>query len=87
MSERDRYEHAEAISAVLKAGLWEQIGDLPDRYMDWIDVNALACEVVASVAIPDRSFRDDRGRRWEWCGGEEGTWEWRITAWPKGDGS
>ena len=30
-------------------------------------------------AIPDRSFTDDQGRTWEWCGGEPGTWAWRIT--------
>jgi hypothetical protein len=29
--------------------------------------------------IPDRMFVDDLGRRWEWCGGESGTWAWRIT--------
>lgn len=69
------------IAAVLTAELAGQLDDLPDRYVDWIDVDALASEVVHSVAIPDRTFRDDQGRRWEWCGGEEGTWEWRITAW------
>ena len=29
--------------------------------------------------IPDRTFVDDLGRRWEWCGGQPGTWAWRIT--------
>lgn len=29
---------------------------------------------------PDRSFIDDRGHHWEWCGGEEGTWAWRRTS-------
>lgn len=29
---------------------------------------------------PDRKFTDDLGRRWEWCGGIEGTWAWRVTA-------
>ncbi|MCH9731655.1 MAG: hypothetical protein K0U84_18595 [Actinomycetia bacterium] len=28
---------------------------------------------------PDRVFIDDRGHRWEWCGGEQGTWAWRMT--------
>lgn len=32
-----------------------------------------------SESVPDRVFNDDRGRRWEWCGGETGTWAWRIT--------
>ena len=27
-----------------------------------------------------RTFVDDLGRRWEWCGGEEGTWAWRVTS-------
>ena len=30
-------------------------------------------------AAPARTFIDDLGRRWEWCGGVEGTWAWRIT--------
>ena len=29
--------------------------------------------------IPNRSFIDDRNNRWEWCGGEPGTWAWRMT--------
>lgn len=29
--------------------------------------------------IPERTFVDDLGRRWEWCGGQPGTWAWRIT--------
>ena len=32
-----------------------------------------------SPEIPDRTFIDDFGRRWEWCGGQPGTWAWRIT--------
>lgn len=28
---------------------------------------------------PPRKFVDDLGRRWEYCGGVEGTWAWRIT--------
>ena len=30
--------------------------------------------------IPDRTHIDDQGRLWEWCGGQPGTWAWRITA-------
>lgn len=30
-------------------------------------------------SIPDRTFVDDHGRTWEWCGGQDGTWAWRIT--------
>jgi len=26
-----------------------------------------------------RTFVDDLGRRWEWCGGQPGTWAWRVT--------
>jgi hypothetical protein len=29
--------------------------------------------------IPDRKFIDDLGRQWEWCGGTEDTWAWRVT--------
>ena len=29
--------------------------------------------------IPDRTFIDDFGRTWQWCGGEPDTWAWRIT--------
>ena len=32
-----------------------------------------------AVNTPDRTFVDDLGRQWEWCGGEAGTWAWRIT--------
>jgi hypothetical protein len=35
------------------------------------------------AAIPDRDFVDDMGRRWEWCGGIEGTWAWRVTHIPR----
>lgn len=41
--------------------------------------NKLAREVAA---MPDRTFVDDRGFTWEWCGGEPGTWAWRRTARP-----
>ena len=30
-------------------------------------------------SIPDRTHTDDQGRVWEWCGGEPGTWAWRVT--------
>lgn len=30
--------------------------------------------------IPDRTFIDNLGQRWEWCGGAPGTWAWRITS-------
>ena len=29
--------------------------------------------------IPDRTHTDDQGRTWEWCGGQPGTWAWRVT--------
>lgn len=35
--------------------------------------------VPAREAAPERTFIDDRGYRWEWCGGEPGTWAWRRT--------
>lgn len=34
---------------------------------------------MTNPRIPDRTFIDDLGRRWEWCGGEPDTWAWRIT--------
>ena len=34
---------------------------------------------LLSGGIPDRTFVDDLGRRWEWCGGVPGTWAWRVT--------
>lgn len=34
---------------------------------------------MSDPQIPDRTFIDDYGRRWEWCGGQPGTWAWRIT--------
>jgi hypothetical protein len=33
-----------------------------------------------AVDVPDRAFIDDQGRRWEWCGGQPGTWAWRMTS-------
>lgn len=35
-----------------------------------------------SSGIPSRAFIDDLGRRWEWCGGTDGSWQWRITKLP-----
>lgn len=35
--------------------------------------------VIRELNIPDRTHVDDEGRVWEWCGGEPGTWAWRIT--------
>ncbi|ODR16599.1 hypothetical protein BHQ23_29300 [Mycobacterium gordonae] len=32
-----------------------------------------------STNVPDRTFVDDQGRLWEWCGGQPETWAWRIT--------
>ena len=39
----------------------------------------LADAVIRELNIPDRTHVDDEGRVWEWCGGEPGTWAWRIT--------
>jgi hypothetical protein len=48
---------------------------LKDVYRD--DADAVIAELGA---IPDRQHTDDEGRIWEWCGGQPGTWAWRITA-------
>jgi hypothetical protein len=42
-------------------------------------VDHLAAAVAEALQVPDRQFIDDLGRRWEWCGGVEGTWAWRVT--------
>ena len=34
---------------------------------------------MSDDSTPDRTFVDDLGRRWEWCGGQPGTWAWRVT--------
>lgn len=48
-------------------------------YDDWLGFAADA--VIRELGpIPDRTHTDDQGRTWEWCGGETGTWAWRITA-------
>lgn len=50
---------------------------------DWCSDNPLyedmADAVIRELNIPDRTHVDDEGRVWEWCGGEPGTWAWRIT--------
>ena len=40
----------------------------------------LAGAIASELNIPDRTHVDDQGRAWEWCGGQPGTWAWRITA-------
>ena len=44
----------------------------------WAD-HAADALVAELGTIPDRTHIDDKGRLWEWCGGEPGTWAWRIT--------
>ena len=40
----------------------------------------LADAVIRELGpIPDRTHVDNQGRIWEWCGGQPGTWAWRIT--------
>lgn len=34
---------------------------------------------MTNPEIPDQTFVDDFGRRWEWCGDQPGTWAWRVT--------
>lgn len=41
--------------------------------------HAAEAVVAALPPSPPRMFVDDLGQRWEWCGGAEGTWAWRIT--------
>jgi len=44
------------------------------------DIRFMADAVIAELGpIPDREFVDSDGNRWEWCGGQPGTWAWRIT--------
>jgi hypothetical protein len=56
-----------------------------DAYQALLEEGRKADESVARdiAAIPERSFTDDLGRKWEWCGGQPGTWAWRVTAEPK----
>ncbi len=44
----------------------------------------VADAVIAELNIPDRIHIDDQGRTWDWCGGQPGTWAWRMTAKPAG---
>jgi hypothetical protein len=54
----------------------EYAADIP--VPDW--AYAIADAVMEMLGpIPDRSFMDDQGRTWQWCGGQPGTWAWRIT--------
>ena len=47
---------------------------------EWAWALHVADAVIEALGpIPNRSFVDDRNNRWEWCGGEPGTWAWRIT--------
>lgn len=39
--------------------------------------------VALLKSSPARTFTDDQGRRWEWCGGQPGTWAWRVTDRPR----
>lgn len=61
-----------------------------DRYDEWSDCQCgnvgtrwddhVADAVIRELGpIPDRCHVDDQGRVWEWCGGQPGTWAWRIT--------
>lgn len=59
---------------------------LPDEEL--LSPNDLPCLLAVAInrlsqrlegAVPDREFIDDQGRRWEWCGGQPGTWAWRCT--------
>jgi len=52
------------------------------RMMEAAEANIdQAAEVtIGEGEIPDRTFTDDRGHLWEWCGGQPGTWAWRRTA-------
>ena len=51
----------------------------PDDAFSLPKWRGMADAVIAELGeIPDRSFVDDHGRTWEWCGGEPETWAWRI---------
>lgn len=44
------------------------------------DVALMADAVIHELGpIPDRRHVDIAGNLWEWCGGQPGTWAWRIT--------
>lgn len=66
------------------------MSDLRDRIADAImqtchgvymddAVDAADAVIKELGSIPDRQFTDDQGRTWEWCGGQPGTWAWRVT--------
>lgn len=62
----------------------EQSGHFAHHFAHLTDaLIAAGVTMPAPPAIPDRAFTDDYGRRWEWCGGTDGTWAWRITALPE----
>jgi len=48
-------------------------------WVEWTPAH-VAEQIEAALTIPDRQFTDEFGHRWEWCGGEPGTWAWRVTA-------
>lgn len=63
-------EHAEAALEAVRISGNEPVGA----------VGLIAALVGALKLAPARAFVDDLGRKWEWCGGEPGTWEWRVTS-------
>lgn len=70
--------HADYVSSGVRycsCGEWS--GDTAASRMDFS--RHLADAVIRELNIPDRTHVDDEGRVWEWCGGEPGTWAWRIT--------
>lgn len=75
-------KHLEAVAEAIADNLASQseVADVPDRYVDWIYPDELAAAAVDALRPPDRVFVDNFGQRWEWRGGEEGTWAWRRTA-------
>ena len=74
------------------------INNTPPQYLampgDLSDLTTALMAVISDEYInsrgmfhePDRSHVDDEGRVWEWCGGEPGTWAWRITRLNKREG-
>ena len=52
------------------------------RYCIRQDIVMVNQDSTRAVDPPARTFVDDFGRQWEWCGGTEGTWAWRITRMP-----
>lgn len=68
------------ITEVLRKG-WDTATGALSRD-EWVAHVAGRIETELTPAIPDRQFTDDIGRRWEWCGGQPGTWAWRTTGGP-----